>query len=283
VFFPKVLTMNTFEQNIINIYQNQGKDWLLELPNIITSLAKIWNLSQLQPVVNLSFNYVLSGFQQNQPIILKLGLDKIALAREALALTCFENHGGMELLAKTETALLLKRAIPGVSLKTIAKAKPQKALEISCKVMQSLHQAPLSNVNFPHISEWFLTLDKSWNLPEIYLHKARQLRNSLLMANNKPVLLHGDLHHDNILLDGDAWKIIDPKGVLGYPINEIWTFVNDIEQDAPYIAGTFEFEVNKVVEAYFVHVILATCWNLEDNLDPSQFLDLAAKTYKLMN
>jgi streptomycin 6-kinase len=36
-----------------------------------------------------------------------------------------------------------------------------------------------------------------------------------------PVLLHGDLHQDNILSQGDDWLVIDPKGVIGFPINEI--------------------------------------------------------------
>jgi len=32
-----------------------------------------------------------------------------------------------------------------------------------------------------------------------------------------PVLLHGDLHQDNILSHGDDWLVIDPKGVIGFP------------------------------------------------------------------
>jgi streptomycin 6-kinase len=34
-----------------------------------------YELSNLKPVEALSYNYVLSGFQGSQPIILKLGLD----------------------------------------------------------------------------------------------------------------------------------------------------------------------------------------------------------------
>jgi streptomycin 6-kinase len=37
----------------------------------------------------------------------------------------------------------------------------------------------------------------------------------LLGSSAEPVILHGDLHHNNILRDGDAWLAIDPKGVLG--------------------------------------------------------------------
>jgi len=31
------------------------------------------------------------------------------------------------------------------------------------------------------------------------------------------VVLHGDLHHFNILSSGDRWLAIDPKGIIGEP------------------------------------------------------------------
>ena len=31
------------------------------------------------------------------------------------------------------------------------------------------------------------------------------------------MLLHGDLHHENVLLAGNTWKAIDAKGLVGDP------------------------------------------------------------------
>jgi hypothetical protein len=45
---------------------------------------------------------------------------------------------------------------------------------------------------------------------------------------------------------------------------------------------TFGYDVLFVRQWYFVHVILAACWNLENNLSADLFLDLAAKTHKLI-
>lgn len=53
---------NIFESNIINIYQSKGKEWLYDLPNIIKQKSKEWGLYDLQPINNLSYNYILSGF-----------------------------------------------------------------------------------------------------------------------------------------------------------------------------------------------------------------------------
>ena len=71
--------MNTFHSNIISIYGEKGRQWLGHLPNRVAQLANTYGLSNLKAVNNLSYNYVLSGLQGPQPIILKLGLDIDAL------------------------------------------------------------------------------------------------------------------------------------------------------------------------------------------------------------
>jgi streptomycin 6-kinase len=67
--------MHTFQSNISNIYGEKGKAWLDELPRLITAISSKHGLRDLKAVTNLTYNYVLSGFQGDNPIILKLGLD----------------------------------------------------------------------------------------------------------------------------------------------------------------------------------------------------------------
>jgi streptomycin 6-kinase len=126
-------------------------------------------------------------------------------------------------------------------------------------------------------------LDKDWSIPDAYLKKARKLQDQLLKTSAADSLLHGDLHYDNILQNGDDWVVIDPKGVIGSPMNEIWAFVMDIERDIPFIAHYFNLRTQDVFNWYFVHVILAICWNLEDNIDANLFLNLAVKAYKYVS
>lgn len=96
-------------------------------------------------------------------------------------------------------------------------------------------------------------------------------------------MLHGDLHYDNVLKHQEGWLIIDPKGVIGYPINEVWAYCMDMEEDTKFIAAFFNYDLNTVRYWYFVHLILAACWCLEDNLPPDKFLNLATKAYDLFN
>jgi streptomycin 6-kinase len=67
--------MEAFEQNIINLYGEKGKQWLNNLPKLIMQVEATYRLSNLKPVKNLSYNYVLSGFQGSKAIILKSGMD----------------------------------------------------------------------------------------------------------------------------------------------------------------------------------------------------------------
>lgn len=77
--------MNTFHSNIISIYERKGKEWLDELPGLVSAISSKMGLRDLREVTNLTYNYVLSGFQGDNPIILKLGLDNEALAREVIS------------------------------------------------------------------------------------------------------------------------------------------------------------------------------------------------------
>lgn len=227
---------------------------------------------------------MLSGFHGDNPIILKLGLDHEALNREAFALKCFTGYGVVNVLTEDKGMLLLEKAVPGASLKNYFPNREQESIEITCRIMQKLHQVNIpENHNFPHIKDWLTALDKDWPIPDGYLEKARELRDQLLKTTGPDVLLHGDLHHDNILQNGNDWLVIDPKGVIGSPMHEIWAFVMDIERDIPFIAHYFNFRTQDVFNWYFVHVILAACWNLEDNIDASLFLRLAEKAYKYIS
>jgi streptomycin 6-kinase len=273
-----------FHSNILNIYGEKGEAWIDELPQLVVAISSKLDLRDLIEVTNLTYNYVLSGLQGNTPIILKLGLDHEALTREAFALKCFAGHGAVHVLAEDKGMLLLKRAVPGTSLKSYFPNQEHESIEIACKVMKKLHQASIpATHNFPHIKDWLTTLDKDWSIPDAYLKKARKLRDQLLKTADPDVLLHGDLHHDNILQNGNDWLVIDPKGVIGSPMNEIWACVMDIERDIPFIAHYFNFRTQDVFNWYFVHVILAACWNLEDNIDASLFLRLAEKAYKYIS
>ena len=94
--------MKDLEKNIFNLYGEQGKQWLTNLSELTAQMETTHKLSNLKPVKNLSYNYVLSGFQGSQPIILKLGLDTDGLKQEALVLKDFAGFGAVNVLIESE-------------------------------------------------------------------------------------------------------------------------------------------------------------------------------------
>lgn len=61
--------MNPFQSNIINIYGEKSQAWLDVLPELLATISSRLDLRDLKEVTNLTYNYVLLGFQSDNPII----------------------------------------------------------------------------------------------------------------------------------------------------------------------------------------------------------------------
>jgi streptomycin 6-kinase len=275
--------LGALQKNITSIYGTQGQKWLDELPVITSALAKKYNLHGLIPVKNMSFNYVAQGYQDARPIVLKLGLDSMALAKEAKCLKAFSNHAGADFLDSDEHMILMQRAVPGTTLKEYFPAQEKEAIKILCSVIKKLHSSGIpDNHNYFSLENLLQTLDQRLDIPDCILSKARNLRDSLLSSTHKKVLLHGDLHHDNILKNNDEWLVIDPKGFIGDPAFEPTAFLCNPTPELLYeknskgiiferiklcakILGVSE---QRIQDWLYVKTALCWAWSLEDNLVP---------------
>ena len=257
--------MNELEKNIIALYAKSGEQWLSNLSN------------------------VLSGFQGSQSVILKLGLDIDGLKREAYALKSFAGFGVVSVFAEDDGMLLLECAVPGDSLKTYFPEQENEAVLITCDCLNRLHQAPIPNDHrFPSIEDWLLALDKDTHIPTHYLQKAINLRDELIATSATPVLLHGDLHHDNIIKNGNAWAVIDPKGVIGEPAFEVAAFIRNpipqlfshddvkgiIERRIAQFSERLKLPAYRIRDWCYVQAVLAWVWAIEDGCDATYFKKL---------
>ena len=152
-----------------------------------------------------------------------------------------------------------------------------------------LHQAPIPNDHrFPSIDIWLLALDKDLHIPTHYLQKAKKLRDELIATSATPVLLHGDLHHDNIIKNGNDWAVIDPKGVIGEPAFEVAAFIrNPIPQLLTHANATsiikrriaqfserLKLPAPRIHDWCYVQSVLAWVWAIEDVCDATYFKKL---------
>ncbi len=292
--------MEKFISNMFALHGEEGQIWLDRVPETIEFLVKKWQLSALKPFSNLTYHYVLAGMRADgrgaKPIVLKLGFDRTVLQQEVSALRAFGGGGCAKLLAYDDVygALLIERVVPGIALSTYFPARDEEAVQIACGVMSKLHSVESIDLTlFPKVESWLLTLDKPWDIPVRYLEKARVLRDSLLATAAAPVLLHGDLHHDNILLNssvlGDEWWAIDPKGVVGEPAYEVGAFLrnpdtllskhSDIKQIIKVRIALFASQMNldliRIRDWGFVQLVMCACWAVEDGGSPGEWLVIA--------
>jgi streptomycin 6-kinase len=274
-----------FKANIINIYGEIGRTWLIDLPKIISKVANENDLSDLKPLDNLTYNYVLAGLRGKQPIILKLSPDIKKLNHESSSLKAFANFGAVKIFSRQNGVLILERAISGISLKSYFPTKESEAIEITCNVIKKLHQAPIPKKKVPHVKDWLAALDREQNIPSVYLKKARKLKDELLQTSIKQVLLHGDLHHDNIVQNDNGWLIIDPKGVIGEQAYEVCAFirnplqelssskhiVNIINNRITHFTNILNLDFMRIKDWCFVQSVLAWIWALENNCNTKYF------------
>ena len=279
--------MDQFTKNIILAGGNDGENWLNSLPSLVSFFTEKWQLAALSPVKNLSYNFILKGYRKkdNFKIVLKLGFFKDAIKQEASALNAYNGNGCAKLLAFDESsgALLLEQVSPGVSLKTLFPAHDEAAVVHAVRVMQQLHTQPvIDRTLFPTIEHWLNSLNciEKNILPKNHLERAQELSSDLLGSQGPSVLLHGDLHHDNILLSNtrSSWLVIDPKGVIGEPAYEVGAFIRNpmsdllelpdpskiIAKRLTLFADLLKIDKQRLKDWSYVQAILAACWAAED-------------------
>jgi streptomycin 6-kinase len=204
-------------------------------------------------------------------------------------LQVFSGFGVVKVLKESDGMLLIERAVSGASLKSYFPDKDNDAIHITCNCLKRLHQEQIPPVyTFPHVKDWPMALDEDFSIPVHYVNKARQLRNSLLMTFSEPVLLHGDLHHDNMLQNGHGWIVIDPKGVIGEPAYEVAAFIRNpipellvlnnaagiIRHRIARFAEILELSEQRIFDWCFVQAVLSWAWALEDGCDEAYFQQL---------
>jgi streptomycin 6-kinase len=281
--------MNELKKNIISMYNDEGKQWLDSLPDITAKIASQHNLSALTPVNNMTFNYVASGYQNDKPIILKIGMNGKALTKEASCLKAFSKHAVAEVIADDTNMIIMQRAVPGSTLKEYFPDNDIDATKILCTSIKELHKASIpESHNFYHLSELFKTLDQKLDIPDEILTKAKHLRDDLLKSTTKEVLLHGDLHHDNILQNGDNWLAVDPKGYIGDPAFEPAAYLcnpipellqenrpREIIENRINICSTeLGIDSRRIADWVYAKSVLCWAWSLEDTLDASYWKEL---------
>lgn len=291
--------MDKLIKNMTSIFGARGREWLNNLPSIVRALSGYWGLTDLKPVENMSFNYVVKATYRSKDVVLKISCDRELIRDEKETLEYFNGCGSIALLDYNEefNALLLQQALPGITLKSHYPTKADFVIETYASTVSNLHR-PLVHKPFDrHISDWLKALDNisSNQIPSKLLKRAITLRDKLLATLTREIILHGDLHQENVLEDRDKWLTIDPKGIIGEPEFEVaaFDFIHPteletkllirqlFEERVQHISRHLNLDPQRVQEWVFVRIVLSAAWSIEDQGDPSSAIRLADSLFNV--
>ncbi len=283
-----------FTQTVSSTWGEPGGQWLRRLPARLEDCARRWSLTLSPPFPNLTFNYVAPAVMADgTEAVLKAGVPGPDLRREAAALRAFDGRGGVRLLDSDVDSglMLLERLRPGAVLTTLAdEAHDEAATAIAALVMRGLWRPAPPVHDFPTVADWgesFARLRARFGggtgpLPTARVAEAESLFAELLASSALPVLLHGDLHHDNILsAHRQPWLAIDPKGVCGEPAYEVGALLRNLwpdrhthrdperllERRAHQLADELDLDLARVRGWAVAQAVLSAVWGVEDNDD----------------
>ncbi|HMM40718.1 MAG TPA: aminoglycoside phosphotransferase family protein [Thermomicrobiales bacterium] len=205
-------------------------DWLARLPGIVEQVAEEWGLVVGPPVANLSFTWVAPAERRDGArAMLKVGYPDAETWPGVEMLRLCDGRGMVRLLEADREfgATLLERLEPGTMLRAVE--GDDEAMAIAADVMAEMWQPEPAAHGFPHVADWARGLARlrerfdggTGPLPRWLVEQAEALFAELLPSMSALVVLHGDLHHENILAASRApWLAIDPKGIVGEPAYE---------------------------------------------------------------
>jgi len=274
---------------LVDVYGEAGRDWLHGLGEALRDAAERWSLRLLPPFAGLSYAWVAPALRRDgEPVVLKATVPSPALRAEAEALRAFGGRGAVRLLdADPERGLLLlERLAPGTPL--LAVEDDDRATQIAAPILRELPAEPPGGAAFPTLADRLLGLRRLRNrfgggtgpFPPDLVATAESLARDLLASSPPPRLLHGDLHHTNVLAAGrQPWLAIDPKGVLGDPAYEPAAFLRNPEprlKAAPdpgrllarrldRLAAELPCERARLRDWGVVHSVLSAWWTFEDH------------------
>lgn len=134
--------------------------------------------------------------------------------------------------------------------------------------------------------QWHRAASNAW------LVRALAYLNDLSASTHRPILLHGDLHHDNILRHQHAWVVIDPKGIIGDLHFDVMQYLlknpgrggdamRVLRRPVATIEDRLSLEKERIAMWGIAKGLLDACWALRDGGDWRRGLHTAGRFERL--
>jgi streptomycin 6-kinase len=254
-----------------------------ELQQRVAERIRTWRID-VERTEQSQSSVLVFGRRDGQPVVLKVlrGGDEWRSGEIAAA---FEGRGVVRVFDHIGGALLMERLRPGTSLGELASGGgDEEATEVLAAVIRKMSPRTTPGP-VPTVQTWSAGFERyiasgRAEIPAPLLRDAHRVYARLCASQSRPRLLHGDLHHANVLYDSDrGWLSIDPKGVVGeleyeigaalrnpHQMPELFTDQGTIGRRVECFARELHLNRDRILAWAFAQAILASVWTVEDGL-----------------
>jgi streptomycin 6-kinase len=221
------------------------------------------------------------------PAMLKLAVHEEE-KRGGLLMVWWDGIGAARVLAHSDDAILMERATTDTPLADLARTDDDQATRIICGVVEQLH-APRSGGAPPLVplTQWFEPL---YSAAEKYggIFRPSVAAALQLLENQRDIsVLHGDIHHGNVLNFGmRGWLAIDPKSLIGdryfdyanilcNPDDELVFAPSRLARQATVIAEVAQLDRRRLLAWVLAWAGLSAAFLVDDGLPPHGALRMA--------
>lgn len=248
-----------------------------------------WDLVPDGEPIETPSSLLLAVRHNGVPAMLKVAREEEE-RRGGTLMAWWDGDGAAKVLARHADALLLERATGPRSLAAMAaNGQDDDASRILCAVAARLH-APRAGQppELVPLTRWFEALAPAARTHGGLFARADRAAQALLADPRDVVVLHGDIHHGNVLYSGErGWLAIDPKGLLG---ERTFDFVNILrnpdavtaltpgrfERQVEVLAASASVERQRLLDWTLAFAGLSAAWHMADGMPADLDLAVAA-------
>jgi streptomycin 6-kinase len=264
--------------------------------------AAEWNV-RIDEVRETQSSVLGFGVRDGRRVVLKLTKNADDELHSGAVLRAFGGDGAVRVYQSEIGAVLLERLDPGEELvNLVRRGADDEATTILAQVIAKLanHTAP---AECPAVADWARGFDRyvqsgDTQVPHNLVRDAHRVYRDLAASQHTTMLLHGDLHHYNVLFDRElGWTAIDPKGIVGeleYEVGallrnpgelpELFTNQATVERRLKILTTLLPVDHARVLQWSFAQAVLSAIWTVEDDypLEPNNSALQLARTLKPM-
>ena len=299
----KVNVPKEAHQRLYRYLGDETADFLKKVQKRLEKYTRLWQLSNLSfmptDTVNLLFSCESKRYGH---CVLKMCIPGPEVPTEVNCLLAYEGRGYCRLWAYdlSDDVLLLERIFPGDQMWAVedyrerARLVGARIIELRLNEMVApccrKEPSPSKELlleQYPTYLTWlkrvYSNLENKGDLEEVlfYLDKVMEVYTELRERHPQVCLLHGDLHQENMLLNGEGgYTIIDPKGVVDAPVMETARFLRNetlsregeilreeekIREMVAIMSPIIGFSEEDLLKGLFIDTALSCSWTLEEH------------------